>query len=583
MFSALISAAGGRGANQFGSARNGGYDGTPDESGSPWGLAVEFAGTNPGNYVQNALPAGKNDLGLNAYPDKNYTDLWFGYTWIAAKQGNGSAANPDKRTIFDSHAIGEGAERGRYLSVGNGQGGVLSTSSPKATHTGYMGTWFVNGGKTFKSSDIDMNPNPNYFQSGSAGDPTSFVPKPAGQRDFPNGDAKLSGNFVQKWEDSWTQGYSAYHNFDGDLFCGIGPFSLEVGETMTLLFVEMGGFRLEGLRGALNAARWAYQNNWQIPEPPPAPEMKITPAEPTPGTFKSAIKWDNRAESAPDFAGYKIFRSATAPKFNTLDGGMRLLDRYQEQTQPGEDLSKFADPVNPNFDRNDFLLPMRGGGWGPYALVKNIAKAELAQYLNIDSDAAQYKYVFVDDSREVVLGVTYWYYVAAYDNESGSAAGKTYTGLESSSVNRNGRSGLWERTYPFATNNSFFPATDPAAQKNLGVAFVVVGPVADVSELQSGEKKVVVSPNPYKSEAFHDVGQQHKVLFRNLPDKAKISIFDVSGQLITVIDFTAPSPNNGTVFWDMFSKDGIEVASGLYVYIVEYSGGQQTGYFSIMR
>jgi hypothetical protein len=260
------------------------------------------------------------------------------------------------------------------------------------------------------------------------------------------------------------------------------------------------------------------------------------------------------------------------------------LDRYQEQTQPGQDLAPLADAVNPYFDRNGFLLPMRGGGWGPYKLVKNITKAELSQYLNTGTDAAQYKYKFVDDSREVVLGVTYWYYVAAYDNESGSAAGKNYTTLETSNVNRNGRSGLWEGTYPFATGNSFFPAaTNTAKLKDLGVSFVVVGPVNQIANIQSGLKPVKVSPNPYRAEAFHDTGQEHKVLFLNLPDKAKISIFDVAGQLIDVIDFTAPSAANGTVFWDMFSKDGIEVASGLYLYVVEYSGGKQTGYFSIMR
>lgn len=588
MFSAQIGAAGGRQTNQFGSGRNGGYDGTPDGTGSPWATMTEFAGANPANFVQNKIKANYNDIGLNAYPDKNYTDLWFGYTWLTAKQGDGKFGNPDKRTLFDSHPAGEGPDRGRYLSCGNGQGGILARGSgPKTSHTAFMGTWYKNGGRTFRNSDYDLSPNPNYFQSGTTGNPTTFVPKAAGQRGLPDGDAKLINTFANKWEDDWTVGYSAQHNFDGDMFSGIGPFSLEVGETMTLVFVEYGGYRLEGIRGALNAARWAYQNSWKIPEPPPVPDLVVVPAEPTPGTFKSAIKWDNRAESAPDFAGYKIYRTATAPKFSSLEGGLRLIDRYQEQTQPGQDLAALMDPINPHFDRNGFLLPMRGGGWGPYALVKNIPKSELGQYLNTGADAAQYKYAFVDDSKEVVLGVTYWYYVAAYDNESGSAAGRNYTSLESSNLNRNGRMGLWEKdyqTYPFATGNSFFPAAaNTAARKNLGVSFVVVGPVNSVANIQSGAKPVRISPNPYRSEAFHDVGQEHKVLFQNLPDKAKISIFDVSGQLIDVINFVAPSPNNGTVFWDMFSKDGIEVASGLYVYVVEYAGGKQTGYFSIMR
>jgi len=33
----------------------------------------------------------------------------------------------------------------------------------------------------------------------------------------------------------------------------------------------------------------------------------------------------------------------------------------------------------------------------------------------------------------------------------------------------------------------------------------------------------------------------------------------------------------------MFSKDGIEVASGLYVYVAQYPGGEQLGHFAILR
>jgi hypothetical protein len=42
-------------------------------------------------------------------------------------------------------------------------------------------------------------------------------------------------------------------------------------------------------------------------------------------------------------------------------------------------------------------------------------------------------------------------------------------------------------------------------------------------------------------------------------------------------------PSKGSVFWDMFSKDGIEVASGVYVYVVESPTGSQVGHFSILR
>jgi hypothetical protein len=75
----------------------------------------------------------------------------------------------------------------------------------------------------------------------------------------------------------------------------------------------------------------------------------------------------------------------------------------------------------------------------------------------------------------------------------------------------------------------------------------------------------------------------HKLLFYNLPPQAKITILDVAGQVIDVITFASSDASMGSVFWDMFSKDGIEVASGLYVYVVESPSGSKVGYFSILR
>ena len=50
-----------------------------------------------------------------------------------------------------------------------------------------------------------------------------------------------------------------------------------------------------------------------------------------------------------------------------------------------------------------------------------------------------------------------------------------------------------------------------------------------------------------------------------------------------MLRFEGTNPADGTLFWDMFSKDGIEVTSGLYIYVAEYSGGSQTGHFAILR
>jgi hypothetical protein len=110
--------------------------------------------------------------------------------------------------------------------------------------------------------------------------------------------------------------------------------------------------------------------------------------------------------------------------------------------------------------------------------------------------------------------------------------------------------------------------------------------LANPADLVSGKAKITVKPNPYKKKALFDnatLSYDHKITFMNLPGNAKITILDVAGQVIDEINFQSNDPNNGSIFWDMFSKDGVEVASGLYIYVVEYDGGQHVGYFSILR
>ena len=72
-------------------------------------------------------------------------------------------------------------------------------------------------------------------------------------------------------------------------------------------------------------------------------------------------------------------------------------------------------------------------------------------------------------------------------------------------------------------------------------------------------------------------------MFYNLPADTKIHIFDLSGQVMDVLEYYGLNPLNGTIFWDMFTKDGPEVQSGLYIWVAKYPGGEQKGYLAIMR
>jgi hypothetical protein len=123
-------------------------------------------------------------------------------------------------------------------------------------------------------------------------------------------------------------------------------------------------------------------------------------------------------------------------------------------------------------------------------------------------------------------------------------------------------------------------------KRKLGAGLPFTSAVATTGDRASGSTRVGVRHNPYKRLAVLDSRtnpNDHHVMFFNLPRSATITILDVSGQIIDRLFFESPDGENGSLMWDLFSKDGIEVASGLYVYVVEFAGGKQVGYFSILR
>lgn len=589
MCSYNLSRAAGR-SNRFGATRAIGYVGDNDPSGSPWDMMVGFAGESS---------AGMQDMGLNDFPLRFYTDVWSGWSWLAVKQGSSADTVhllPDKQTLYGTHPIGTGSRRGWFASGGQGRGlniREFSFDDPKSIHTAAMGCWYADGGKTRNASDpLRLAPNPAFFAGGTTGDPTSFIPKTNPSR--PNGDRKLfseeSPNAFEviPHEPAWAKGFSAPNNFDGDMFSGVGPFSLQAGESVTLVWAEAGGYRLQGIQNAIAAARWAFAQGYALPAAPSLPDMIVENTL----TKSVKIRWDDRAETHPRFAGYKIYKASLARQIDWLATGMRGLDAYWMNTTPGPTPQHLLQPVNPMFAAGAFVAGRNGvpDSWGPYELVAVVPAAQLGSVL--EPSVSGYTYAWED--KQVDLGFKYWYYVAAFTNESPAVdLGPSYAGLhprststlETSNTNRNGASGLWADTYPFADLNSFFPKT-AAGQKAIGAGFIVKSALADPAAVRSGATRISVKPNPYKRKALFDNAVDpfdHKVTFYNLPPRATITILDVSGQIVKEIVFESNDPNNGSVFWDLFSKDGVEVASGLYIYVVGYDGGQHVGYLSILR
>ncbi|HEX9007212.1 MAG TPA: hypothetical protein VF889_07950, partial [Bacteroidota bacterium] len=427
MCSYQLNSSGGR-INRFGAQRAQAYIGDPDPKGAPWDITVGFPGESA---------AGKKDMGLNDYPNKFYTDIWSGWSWLGVRKEDGT----DKPTIFGTHPIGTGAQRGWYTASGQGRHlnfsytePAFGPGNPKGTFMVATGEWYVDGGKSRDTAALNLAPNPNFFQSGTAGDVTTFVPLANPGR--PNGDRKLlseellfpsSAFEVNTYEPGWTKGYSAPSNFDGDFFSGVGPFSLEVGESITITWAEVGGYRLAGIQNAMAAARYIYENGDDVAEQYPAvPDMRVdlqlVGSVPMP-----VIRWDNRAESGPGFAGYKIYRATTFTPVDWTQSGMRVINRYWRATTPGPLPDSLKDPLNPQFSLLDTAAAHQGSteSWGPYSLVAVIPSAQLGSFQ--DTSASGYAYSWIDRDNSHAYGSN-WYYVAAFTNAP-VALNSTYAGL----------------------------------------------------------------------------------------------------------------------------------------------------------
>jgi hypothetical protein len=564
-----------------------------DKDGAPW--AFTFYRTAP----TTANPtAGNWDHGFNGGSTKNYTDIYTGWVMLDAKVGGlptdaskSTSTLPSKSTIFGTEPVGTGAQRGWFVSGQTTRYGWTS-GNPMQMFYATSAAFFQDAGRSFGTGfDLyNLSPNAGLFSGGTTGNPLTFVTKPQAQWTRPNGSMQAAGVFDQvSTEDGtgypagwgkYSLGASHTENFDGDAYSGIGPFSLKKDSVMTLVFATVAGYRMEGIQKAVRAARWTYAQNFVIPVLPPMPDMKVS------NTLNKStnVEWDARAEADAEFAGYKIYRAAQFKKLNWLDEGIRVVDRYQEQMTVGPRDPSLYKPVSPKFDAfaKTQSTTLKGSyqpdSWGTWDLLKVIPKSDLANYKPAVTSGFVYKF----EDKDVILGFSYYYYVSAYKEGTYTGPdGETTTRIETHSTNRDGATGLWPGTWPFGFNNVNYPK-DAAGLKNIGAAQTVYSALAPKGDVST----VGVRPNPYKRAALHDnrtLVYDHKLLFYNLPPQAKITILDVAGQVIDVINFASSDASKGSVFWDMFSKDGIEVASGVYVYVVESPSGSKVGYFSILR
>lgn len=124
---------------------------------------------------------------------------------------------------------------------------------------------------------------------------------------------------------------------------------------------------------------------------------------------------------------------------------------------------------------------------------------------------------------------------------------------------------------PLEGNVTEFTTTAPRQSTSLG------GSILD---------NVRVVPNPYLVRAAWDVTLDYPNLyFTNLPAKCTIRIYNLSGDLVRVLDHsTNYRESNSSERWNLLTPYNKRVASGMYIYVVDAPGiGTKTGKFAVIK
>ena len=133
--------------------------------------------------------------------------------------------------------------------------------------------------------------------------------------------------------------------------------------------------------------------------------------------------------------------------------------------------------------------------------------------------------------------------------------------------------------------------TTKSYNSNDYLSFSIEGPGIDRSIASDQMERIHVVPNPYRNvevwepqNPFFTGRGTRKIDFVHVPPGAEIKIFTVRGELVKTLRHEG-SIYDGTVSWDMRSRDNLDVAYGVYIYHVKAPGisKEKVGKFAIIK
>ena len=135
---------------------------------------------------------------------------------------------------------------------------------------------------------------------------------------------------------------------------------------------------------------------------------------------------------------------------------------------------------------------------------------------------------------------------------------------------------------------SFAPTRPFATGDYVDFSFTAPAFDADLAREEIGD--VYVVPNPYVATSLFEpanpylVGRgERRIMFMNLPPECTIRIYTVTGDLVQTLTHSS-TVDDGQEPWNLVSRDGMDVAFGVYLFHVDAPGvGTSVGRFALIK
>jgi hypothetical protein len=324
---------------------------------------------------------------------------------------------------------------------------------------------------------------------------------------------------------------------------------------------------------------------WITSTTPPAPGMRAVAGDGVIGLI-----WDNLSEVTPDaitqkidFEGYQVWRAddwhrplgstvLSGPSddlwhlldsrdlMNNIEPNLELKKPWNEGGFQYEPLQRVADRtlLIKAFEENLYYDPLGSPLCPPGVTDAECDTLEALARWNLGFDGGRQYYCYID--HDVKNGLPYFYSVVAYEPLYSNGLPK----------------GMGRVDSPYAN-------------------FVYAMPQSNAQEAEGfSETGVYVVPNPVTTEtmapwAFEPNNADpsgEKAEFRNLPKcRNTVRIYTVSGDLVQTLEHDGTA-GNGTLAWNLVSRNGQTVTSGVYLFSVDPEDGRFSrfvGKFVVIR